>query len=339
MTRTRVILILAVFVIVVLAWTRVGMLNLPPVPGGVTTDVAGLAKLAEFRQLDELVRRSPDPRDALRSDIPAGFSPPAWFVRGGLGLTVAGADPEAGLRLMREGIQKDPRSLVLGNAYRMVVFQLRLDQLMADKREGRLSVVFPPYLKDQPLAFLEELVKAHPCRETKLQLALAWVDQMLLFPALEIKAPASVEAVKILDETLKAEPSYVPALYARGLNHLHRPARLVWPEADKVPPDAAVRDLGLCVAIGRRVGAGSERLKATMAVALGDGYVKAGRNNLARSWWQIAQNLCGDADIQETVRRRYAWPDEDILDELEAELDRARGALDRPMTDLAFMWN
>ena len=74
-------------------------------------------------------------------------------------------------------------------------------------------------------------------------------------------------------------------------------------------------------------------------MTLGDAYVKAGRLNVARSWWQIAQNLCGDDSIQQAVRRRYGWGDEEILDRLEEELDRARAELDQPMTDLAMMWN
>jgi hypothetical protein len=177
-------------------------------------------------------------------------------------------------------------------------------------------------------------------REVRLQLALAWVDKMLLFPALEIKAPSSVGAVDILTRLIDGEdPAYVPALFARGLNHLHRPARLVWPESENTPPDAAARDIGLCVAIGRRLGAGSDRLQATLAIALGDAYVKAGRYGVARSWWQIAQNLSGDDDLHQAIRRRYAWHDDEMIDRLEEELDRARSQLENPMTDLALMWN
>ena len=180
----------------------------------------------------------------------------------------------------------------------------------------------------------------NPCREAQLQLALAWVDEMLLFPALEIKAPSSVEAVRILTGLIDGgEEAYVPALFARGLNHLHRPARLVWPESESTPLDAAAQDIGRCVAIGRKLGVGSKRLQALLSVALGDAYVKAGKFSVARSWWQVAQNLCGDAVVQEAVRRRYGWRDEEILDGLEAELDRGRSELDRPMTDLAMMWN
>ena len=36
---------------------------------------------------------------------------------------------------------------------------------------------------------------------------------------------------------LEQEPAYVPALFGRGLNYLHRPARLVWPESKKMAPE------------------------------------------------------------------------------------------------------
>jgi tetratricopeptide (TPR) repeat protein len=248
---------------------------------------------------------------------------------------------ENALNEMRIGIQYDPDSLVLQNAYRMTLFRLRLNYLKEARARGELTPKFPPHLDRQPIAFFEELLREHAARETKLQMALAWVDEMLLFPALEIKAPSSVQAVDILTQILE-EPgneNYVPALFARGLNHLHRPARLVWPETNKTPPDAAVKDIAKCVAIGRKLNLGSARLQATLAMTLGDAYVKAGRLSVARSWWQIAQNLFHEDDIQQAVRRRYAWGDEEILDRLEEELDRARMELDRPMTDLALMWN
>ena len=117
---------------------------------------------------------------------------------------------------------------------------------------------------------------------------MAWVDEMLLFPALEIKAPSSVQAVDLLTQVIdQGNAGYVPALFARGLNHLHRPARLIWPESAKTRRDAAAQDIGRCVAIGRHVSAGSARLRATLALSLGDAYVKDGRLNVARSWWQI----------------------------------------------------
>jgi len=250
------------------------------------------------------------------------------------------AEIGAALEDIRRGIRLDPNNLVLANVYRRIIFRERRDFLQSARRQGTLTPKFPPELDRQPIAFLEELDRRHNTRETKVHLALAWVDEMLLFPALEIKAPSSVESVDLFTAVIEnGNPGYIPALIGRGLNYLHRPSRLVWPESSKTKRDAAVQDIGRAMAIGRRFGVGSPRLQATLAMILGDSYVIAGRLNVARSWWQITQNLCRDEDLQSAIRRRYAWGDEEILDRLEEELDRSRSELDHPMTDLSWVWD
>jgi hypothetical protein len=321
----------------VVAWSRVGMLNLPAPPDGLTFEDAGFAGLKDMQAVDHLIKAAAiaEGPDAL----PATADDAVRAVVEGLRRIRAG-DTVDGLERMREGIRLDPDNLVLANAYRMETFRLRRAYLKQARAGLMLTAEFPPHLEKQPILFFEGLVADHPSRETRLHLALAWVDLMLLFPALEIKAPASVESVSLLTEILDGgDPGYVPALFARGLNHLHRPARLVWPEAAETPIDAAVQDIGRCVAIGRMYDVGSDRLRAGLAVALGDAYVKTGRYDVARSWWQIAQNLCADDHLRAAVRRRYAWTNDDMLDCLEAELDRSRADLGRPLSDLSFMWN
>lgn len=315
----------------VVAALRAGLFDLPTVPSDVTLVASGLDGLRELEKLAEALR-SRAPRD---TSLPAG----ARLVCQGL-IYVDSGKPQDGLDLLRKVVRLDPDNLVFANAYRLCAFRLRRDFLKQSKQESSPTPTFPDYLAKEPIAFFDTLVKEHPSRETRLSLALAWVDEMLLFPALEIKAPSSVESLRVLDEILRGEDAYyVPALFARGLNHLHRPSRLVWPETDKTPPDAAVRDIGRAVAVGRKFKGGSPRLQATLAIALGDAYVKIGKSGNARSWWQVAQNLSHDAATQDAVRRRYAWRDEEILDRLEEELDRARTALDEPMTDLRIMWD
>lgn len=328
------------------AWSRVGLLDLPRVSGVVTPESAGLADLPAMKELHHYVFGKKSSSEVGELIIDPG-SDPKKVARNTMRDCVfkvslpSEIEISTGLHEMQIGIGYDPNNVVLHNAYRTVVFGLRRDYLIEARKRGELTPQFPPYLDRQPIAFFEELVDKHPTRETKLQLALSWVDEMLLFPALEIKAPSSVQAVDILTGILE-EPgneNYVPALFARGLNHLHRPSRLVWPESNKTPIDAAAQDIGRCVAIGRKINAGSSKLQATLAMTLGDAYVKAGRISVARSWWQIAQNISHDEETQQAVRRRYAWGDDEVLDRLEQELDRARTELDRPMTDLAMMWN
>jgi len=314
----------------IFAWSRSGLLDLPSIPSSLTLESTGLGSLEEMKHLNAEI-------SSTNSDMK--LSPAAAMVQSGLAACRAGSVSN-GLDQIRQGIRLDPNNLVLANAYRMTVFGLRRDFLASARQQSSVIPQFPPELDHQPIRFFEELDRVRPSRETKLHLALAWVDEMLLFPALEIKAPSSVQAVDLLTQVVdKGEPGYVPALYARGLNHLHRPSRLVWPESAKTPRDVAAQDIGRCVAIGRRFHVGSSRLQATLALSLGDAFVKAGRLGVARSWWQIAQNLCREDEIQSAVRRRYAWQNEEILDRLEEELDRGRSSLEHPMTDLAFMWN
>jgi tetratricopeptide (TPR) repeat protein len=321
----------------VVAWLRAGMLDLPAVPANLTLEAAGLSGLEQRKQLNQLIWSAP--QAGQQAQKPPTFTEAAGLVQRGIAAYRRGETKDA-LDLMQQGIRLDPNNLVLANAYRMVVFALRRDFLASARRELMLTPKFPPELDRQPIVFFEELDRRHSTRETNLHLALSWVDEMLLFPALEVKAPASVQAVDLLTKVIeKDDPGYVPALFARGLNHLHRPSRLVWPESAKTRRDAAAQDIGKCVAIGRRFNAGSARLQAGLALSLGDAYVKAGRLGVAHSWWQIAQNLCHDDDLQASIRRRYGWQNEEILDRLEEELDRSRGELEHPMTDLALMWN
>jgi tetratricopeptide (TPR) repeat protein len=335
MRRAWLLLLPAVIVLGVVAYLRGGVLDLPAAPRGVTVESSGLAGLEDMRRLDAFLRGE---RAGVEPVTLAGWTPPAYAPRMKEGLAaVADGRVAEGLAAMQEAMQADPQSLVLANAYRMSLFQLKRRYLDEAKS---LAPEFPAEYADEPIGFLTRLDEDHPSRETKLHLAMAWVDHMLLFPALEIKAPSSVQAVDLLTGVLEGgHEAYVPALFARGMNHLHRPARLVWPESAKTPRDAAARDIGLCVAIGQKVKVGSSRLQGQLALALGDAYVKAGRYSVARSWWQLAQNLSRDEALQEAVRRRYAWEDEELLDRIEEELDRGRRELDHPMTDLALMWN
>ena len=317
----------AVALIAVFAVRRGGLLDLPPVADSVTAVSAGLA------DLDQLRRR------AVELDAARAGNPDAALAAASTGLkAVREGEVERGLDSLRQALRLAPSDLVLGNAYRMTVLRLRRAVLNDASARAVLAGRLPPALEREPIAFLETLEREHPSREATLQLALAWVDELMLFPALEIKAPASVESVNLLSRILERDPAYVPALFGRGLNYLHRPARLVWPEAKKMAPDAASRDLAQCVAIGRKIGGGSPLMVGTLAMTLGDAYAREGRFETARSWWQIAQNAGDDAQLRDAARRRFTWPDRDVPDRLEQELATRMSDLDHPLSDLAILW-
>ncbi len=320
-------------VITVIAVRRGGLLDLPAAPPGVTAESAGLANLNELttrgRALEALAsgqRSDGTPADSALVQTAAGLA------------AIRRDDSEHGLAMMRTGLGLAPCDLVLGNGYRMAVLQLRRANLAGAARRQTLAGQMPAWLEHEPIATLERLHAEHPCRETALQLALAWVDELILFGALEIKAPANVESVHQLTELLRQEPMYVPALFGRGLNYLNRPARLLWREGIKTAPDAASHDLGLCVAIGRRVGGAPPQLVATLALALGDAFAKEGHPERARSWWQIAGNTSRDPALTDSIRRRFGWRDDEVLDRLETELASRMLDLDHPLSDLSFMW-
>jgi len=122
------------------------------------------------------------------------------------------------------------------------------------------------------------------------------------------------------------------------LNYLHRPFNLVWPEKIAAPPDAASKDIALAVAVGQKIGTGSNALKAELLLALGDAYAKEGKFNLARSWWQLANNLARDDIFRERVFSRLKWNDDEVRQNLEETIQKQMEDLDHPLSDLRFMW-
>ena len=321
-----------VLILIVLAYYRAGVLNLPSVPDEVTATDAGLVGLDEMKNLEARIFsvNIPSSADSLTVEVQRAVS------------EIEYGNERNGILHLQSLVRRNPANIVLGNLLRMETFKLTRLRLASNASQGEIGLVLPEYLDNQPMKFFRDLIKERPDRELKLQLALALVDHMLLFPALEIKAPASVESVEILSDILRqSDPRaafYVPALYARGLNYLYRPFNLVWPERIATAPDAASKDLSLAVAIGQKVGGGSNALKAELSLALGDAYAKEGKLNAAHSWWQLANNLAHDDRIRNRVFTRLQWKDEEVAANLEATLEQQMNDTDHPLSDLRFMW-
>ncbi len=331
--KSRVTIIIAVVILASLAavaYYRSGLLNLPSVPDGITSREAGLDNLPELKSF----------HDAVTSGVSSSNTNIA-SVRSALD-EISKGNEQAGVLQLQEAVRREPTNLVLGNTLRMELMKLKRKWLTENAGKSEIALQFPEYLHDEPIRFFRALDQTQPSREVKLQLALAFVDHMLLFPALEIKAPSSVEAVEVLTGVLKnasqKDAYYVPALYARGLNYLYRPFNLVWPERIAAPADAASSDIGLAVAVGQNIGAGSDALKAELSLALGDAYAKEGKHSLARSWWQIANNMARDGTFRERVFTRLQWNDDDVSANLEETLQHQMENLDHPLSDLRFMW-
>jgi hypothetical protein len=311
--------------------------GLPEVPASVTQKDAGLDEIARFVEEGKALARPLTAEERSRF----GAGPPAAVVDRARAAVdrIAGGDGPGGLSMFSEIVETNPGDLVVGNAFRMQVHRMKRDFLAAERARGERSPAFPDYLRSEPLATLTRAAAASPVREPRIQIALAYVDKMMLDPALEVRAPASIDSVHEFSAVLDGSPYDVPALVGRGLNHLNRPHRLVWPEHPAPPADAASKDLGLAAAVGAKVGGASPRVKGLLLLLLGDAYAHEGKPGLARSWWTLAAEATDDRRVQDELRIRASWPEAEMPDRLEARLEERMAEIDAPVSDLSFLWD
>ena len=311
--------------------------GLPAVPDGVTRREAGLEGIERF--VDE-ARGIAKPlaegeRARFATERPATLVDQA---RWAIDQLTQGKRAE-GLHAFSALVEANPGDLVLGNAFRMQVYRQKREFLLAARARGERSPAFPDELKDEPLATLKRTESANSTREVRIQIALAYVDRMMLDPALEVRAPASIDSVHAFTTVLTSDPYDVPALVGRGLNHLNRPRRLVWPEHPAPPEDAASRDLGLAAAVGAKVGGASARVKGLLLLLLADAYAHEGKADVARGWWTLAGESTDDRGVRDELRIRASWPEPEIPDRLEAHLEERMEETDAPVSDLSFLWD
>ncbi len=313
------------------------VIGLPEVPPSVTRIDAGLESLATFSDESRAIARplSSAERSRFASAPP---SDPVDRIRYAADLIASGNDA-AGVVLGSGVILDRPSDLVVGNAFRMQVYRAKRAFLSSARARGDRSATLPGFLSDEPLSTLRKAAAVTPSREISVQIALAHVDRMFLDPALEIRAPASIDSVHELTRVLDHEPYYVPALVGRGLNHLNRPRKLVWPEHPAPPEDAASKDLALAAAVGAKVGGASDRVKGFLLLLLGDAYAHEGRAGLARSWWMLAGEATEDRTVHEELAERATWPEKEMPDRLEARLAARMDDVEAPVSDLSFLWD
>ena len=222
----------------------------------------------------------------------------------------------------------------------MAVYRLKREFRARSRLRGERAMQLPEFLAREPLETLERIAARSPGREIDLQIALAYVDQMILNPALEIKAPASIDSVEIVSRILQGrDRHYVPALVSRGLNHLYRPRNLVWPQHPPPPRDAGSRDLSLAVAVGAKLGRVTPRLRATLLMTLGDVYAHEEDVGRARSWWLVARETGPGPRIERELAIRMGWRDAEIPDRLDQRREERLADLDHPASDLSFLWD
>ena len=252
---------------------------------------------------------------------------------------IVDGDSRSKLSALAELVEAKPSNLALGNAFRMEVYRLKREFLAGARARGERSPAFPDALRAEPLATLTRICAKSPTRQLRVHIALSYVDLMMLDPALEVRAPASIDSVHAFTSVLADHPYDVPALVGRGLNHLNRPRRLIWPEHPAPPADAASRDLALATAVGAKVGGASARVKGLLLLLLGDAYAHEGKAGVARSWWTLAAETTNDRGVQSELALRAGWPESEMPDRLEARLEERMADRDEPVSDLSFLWN
>lgn len=319
---------LALIVMALPACSRVT--GLPAVPESVSLKDAGLDGLGAASETAKRLLRP------LAEGAPAGDAVDRARLAAG---RIERGEAAEGLADLAAAVEASPADLVLGNAFRMQVYRLKLDFLEGARSRGERSPAFPAYLAREPLATLKRSAAASSARELRVQIAMAAVDEMVLSPALEVKAPASMDSIHAFTAILASAPYYVPALVGRGLNHLNRPRNLVWPEHPAPPADAASRDLGLAAAVGAKVGGASPRVKGILLLLLGDAYAHEGNAGVARSWWTLAGESTDDRGVHKELEERARWPEPEIPDRLEARLEERMEDTLHPLSDLSFLWN
>lgn len=311
--------------------------GLPEIPASVTRKDAGLEGIerlsSESRDLARPVEAAE--RAQFAAAPPTGVVDRARAARD----VIEQGDAPSGLARFAEVVESAPADLVIGNAFRIQVYRLKRDTLAAARGRGERSPLFPEFLRGEPLATLKRVNAKGATRELRVQLALAHVDQMVLDPALEVRAPASIDSVHAFTAALDEDPYYVPALVGRGLNHLNRPRHLVWPEHPAPPADAASRDFAAAAAVGAKLGGASRRVKGFLLLLLGDAYAHEGNPGIARSWWTLAGESTDDRAVHDELRVRAGWPETEMPDRLEARLEARMNDMDTPVSDLSFFWD
>ena len=106
---------------------------------------------------------------------------------------VRGGDSVSRLEALGGLVEANPENLVLGNAFRMEVYRQKRQFLAAGRARGERSPDFPDALAAEPLATLTRIAAKNPATELRVQVGLSHVDQMVLDPALEVAAPASID--------------------------------------------------------------------------------------------------------------------------------------------------
>ena len=184
---------------------------------------------------------------------------------------------------------------------------------------------------DRAIGFLERLAREQPAsRVLVLQLAAAYIDKIPTcggVAAVVSKGILAKKALDLMDGLLETDGSWWPALYSRGMNHLH------WPRALRHSA-AAAADFRQCTVLqsrGDRPAARGYYVRSW--IGLGDALAKDGDfRGACEAWGRGLEAFPANADL----RRRSALR---TADEARDFVERVRN-LEQPIdTDFSFLFD
>jgi hypothetical protein len=174
--------------------------------------------------------------------------------------------------------------------------------------------------------FFKMLLPAHPrVRNLRLQLAMAYVDQITLGGTMVAKALLAHRSLDQLNQLVAADSTWWPAVYARAMNHLH------WPTYLQHADDAAA-DFERCLRVQSDAGGlGMHAYYVRTFVGLGDARVQLGAFAAAQEVWrQGLQLFPGHPELE----KRLLLPDADAA---RAFVHQVRNLNEDVDTDLSFL--
>jgi tetratricopeptide (TPR) repeat protein len=162
----------------------------------------------------------------------------------------------------------------------------------------------------------------------RLQLAAAYVDRIPTcggMAAVVSKGTLARRSLDQLDLLVEADGSWWPAIYARGMNHLH------WPRALKHSEQAA-KDFRRCIELQTANGPANARSYYVRAyVGLGDALAKDGNFREAQyAWGEGLKAFPGNPDLKKRVELK-------TLDEAQSFVEQVRNLEQQIDTDFSFL--
>lgn len=222
----------------------------------------------------------------------------------------AGGQAQGSADELQKKVIAEPDNLAYGNALRITMGQ-----------EGRI---------DAFVAFMKTLEQ--PPARAKLQLALAYVDQMqnesLGTASL---GQISVHSIELMNEVLEKDPYDWLAHYARGINNLYWPVGL-----QRI--DKSIQDLSFCLAVTKKFEGDHPFYMWPLAyTALGDAWVKKGEVGDGMKIWKEGYAAHPD---DPALKERAEASKEKAVDIVVRE--RGMDQFQRPdpgISDLSPIWN